>query len=166
MEKLELAKKYYTILDKSDTSAIKSLLEDSLYTRETEYDYEQTFSQQEYIAWLQWDSIFEPTYQILEIKEENGNVKARISKTDKRIDFLHEQPIVTDQVLRIEKNKITSIETTKYVVFNDSLFVANRDRFLNWIQANHPDAGGFINDQTKSGGIKYLNAMELYKSKE
>ena len=163
-DKLEIAKQYYEILDKSNASGIEALLTDSLLTSETEYDYVQSFSQKEYIEWLKWDAVFEPTYKILEIGQENRTIRARISKTDKRITFLHEEPIVTDQVLRFEKDKITSIETTKYVIFNDSLFVANREKFLNWIDENHPELGGFIYDQTEAGGIKYLKAIELYET--
>ena len=164
IDKLEIAKNYYETLDQSNVSVIETVLTDSLLTKETEYDYEQTFSKNEYVEWLKWDSVFEPTYKILEIEEENGTVKAKISKTDKRISFLHKEPIVTDQVIRFEKDKIISIETTKYVIFNDSLFVANRDKFLNWINENHPELGGFINDQTETGGMKYLKAIELYES--
>lgn len=166
IDKLEIAKKYYKILDKSDVSGIETLLTDSLLTKETEYDYEQTFSKKEYVEWLKWDSVFEPTYKILEIGQENGTVKAKISKTDKRISFLHKEPIVTDQVIHFDKDKITSIETTKYVIFNDSVFVKNRDGLLNWIDKNHPELNGFIHDQTKTGGMKYLKAIELYENKK
>jgi hypothetical protein len=166
VDKLEIAKAYYEVLDKSNVSGIETLLTDSLLTKETGYDYEQTFSKKEYVEWLKWDSVFEPTYKILEIRQENGTVKAKISKTDKRISFLHKEPIVTDQVIHFDKDKITSIETTKYVIFNDSLFVANREKLLNWVDENHPELGGFINDQTKTGGMKYLKAIELYENKE
>jgi hypothetical protein len=44
IDKLKIAKKYYEVLDQSNISDIGTLLTDSLLTRETEYDYEQTFS--------------------------------------------------------------------------------------------------------------------------
>jgi len=166
IDKLEIAKKYYEILDKSNVSEITTLLTDSLLTKETEYDYEQTFSKKEYIEWLKWDSVFDPTYKILEIEQENGIVKVKISKTDKRISFLHKEPIITNQVIRFDNNKITSIETTKYVIFNDSTFVKNRNGLLNWIDKNHPELNGFIHDQTMTGGMNYLKAIELYEIKK
>jgi len=166
IDKLEIAKKYYNVLDKSNVSGIETLLTDSLLTKETEYGYEQTFSKEEYVEWLKWDSVFEPQYKILQIKQENGIVKSKISKTDKRISFLHKEPIITEQVIHFDKDKITAIETTKYVVFKDSVFVKNREDLLNWIDKNHPELNGFIYDQTKSGGMKYLNAIELYESKK
>ncbi len=163
---LEIAKKYYKALDNSDASSMTTLLADSLLTKETEYDYEQTFSQNEYVEWVKWDAIFEPTYKILDIGQENGMVKAKISKIDERIFFLHKEPIVTNQILRFDKGKITSIETTTYEIFNDSIFVKNREEFLSWIDKNHPEMNGFIHDQTKAGGIKYLEAIELYKNQK
>lgn len=163
IDKLEIAKQYYKVLDDSNYAEIKSLLTDSLLTRETEYDYEQTFSREEYMEWLKWDAVFDPTYDILEMELENGTVKAKVSKIDKRILFLHEEPIVTNQVIRFNNDKIISIETTKYIVFNDSIFVKNRTGLLNWVDENHPELKGFIHDQTKKGGIKYLKAIELYE---
>ena len=163
---LAIGKKYYEVLNQSNGQEIETLLTDSLLTKETEYNYEQTFSGKEYVEWLKWDSVFVPTYKILEIEEENGTIKAKISKIDKRISFLHKKPIVTDQVIRFENDKIISIETTKYVVFNDSIFVKNRDALVNWIDKNHPELNGFLNDQTKTGGMKYLKVIELYENKK
>lgn len=162
IDQLDIAKQYYKALDDSDHAVIATLLTDSLLTRETEYDYEQIFSLDQYEEWVKWDAVFEPNYKILSIEQEDGKVKATVSKNDTRIQFLHEGPIITDQVFRFKDNKITSIETTKYVVFNDSLFVENRERFLGWMEKNHPDMNDFIYDQTPEGGLKYLKALELY----
>ena len=161
IDKLEIAKQYYKVLENSDDSGIAALLNDSLLTKES--DYEQTFSVAEYTAWLKWDAVFEPTYETLQIVQENGVVKAKISKIDKRISFLHEAPIVTDQVIRFDGNKISSVETMAYVNFNDTIFVKNRSKLLSWIEKNHPELEEFIYDQTKEGGLRYLKALELYK---
>ena len=162
--KLGMARKYYAALDSSNVSGIASLLTDSLLTREIGYDYEQVFSLEEYIEWVKWDSVFEPTYEILEMALEEGNVRATISKIDKRISFLHEEPIVTSELIRFDKRKIVSIERTN-LIFNDSVFVKNRGEFLSWIDLNHPELNGFIHEQTKKGGLKYLKAIQLYESK-
>jgi len=123
--KLNIAKQYYKVLDNSYNSEIETLLTDSILTKETEYNYEQIFSLKEYVEWLKWDSVFDPTYEFLQIEQENEIVKAKISKIDKRIFFLHEEPIVTNQIIRFNDDKITSIETTKYVIFNDTTFIKN-----------------------------------------
>ena len=162
---LKITEKYYKALDESDTSLIKTLLQDSLLTRENEYYYEQKFAKEEYVEWIRWDSVFDPSYEILEIKQIENTVKIQISKKDKRVLFLHEKPIVTNQVVHFNKNKIALVETVEYVVYNDSLFVRNRQRFLDWIDKNHPELAGVIYDQTRIGGMKYLRAIELYQKK-
>ena len=139
---------------------------DSLAIRESEYDYVETFSKKGYVEWLKWDSVFEPTYDILQIEQENKIIKAKISKIDDRISFLHEGPIVTNEVIRFNNNKIISVEKAKYVIFNEKIFLKNRERLLSWIDKNHPELNGFIHDQTEAGGIKYLKAIELYKNRK
>nr|WP_299175161.1 hypothetical protein [uncultured Allomuricauda sp.] len=166
IDELEIAKRYYEALSTSDTVEIASLLTDSLLTKETEYDYEQTFTKKEYVEWLKWDAVFEPTYKVLHIEQENETVKVKISKVDKRVLFLHEGPIVTNQVVRFDANKIISIETTKYEVFNDSIFSKNRGELLSWVDENHPDLKGFIHDQTEAGAQKYMEVIQLYQNRE
>ena len=166
IDKLEIAKQYYMVLDDSDTSLITTLLNDSIVIRESEYDYQETFSAKGYATWLQWDSVFDPTYKILEIEQEGERVISTISKMDKRILFLHEVPIVSKEVLHFDKNKIIKVEKIEYPVFNDSIFVKNRDEFLSWMDANHPELNDFIYDQTKGGGLKYLRAIDLYKNRK
>ena len=164
IDELGIAKKYYEILDKSNVSEIETLLTDSLWTKETEY--EQKFSKKEYVEWLKWDSVFEPTYEILRIKQENKIVKAKISKMDKRILFLHEEPMVWNEIIRFDNNKIVKVERIKYEVFNVDRFLNNRDELVKWIDQNHPELNGFIHDQTANGGMKYLKVIELYKKQK
>lgn len=165
IDRIALTNRYFEILDASKTSEIEDLLLDSLVTRETEYDYSYTFSKAAYVEWLKWDSVFDPDYKILKIEQDSGVIKARVLKTDIRIDFLHKAPIVTDQEFYFKDDKISTIVTTNYLVFNDSIFVKNREAFLNWMDLNHPDNNDFIFDQTKVGGIKYLKAIELFKNR-
>ena len=164
--KLEIAKQYYKALDNSDSAVMNILLTDSLLTKETDYDYEQTFSKKEYITeWLKWDSVFNPTYKVLEIEQENETVKAKISKVDKRILLLHEEPTVWNEVIRFDSDKIISIER-KNVIFNDKTWERNRTKLLSWIDENHPELNGFLNGQTESVGLQYLKAIELYVNKK
>ena len=143
-----------------------TLLRDSIVIRESEDDYEENFSEKGYIEWLNWDSVFDPTYKILEIEKENETVKAKISKMDKRIFFLHEEPMVWNEIIRFDNNKIISVERIQYEVFNVAKFLKNRDGLVSWIDENHPELNGFLNAQTKSVGMKYLKAIELYQSKK
>ena len=69
---LDIANTYYEALSNSNGEALKPLLSDTLYTKELDYDYEETFSKKQYLEnWLKWDAMFDPTYEVLEIKQEN-----------------------------------------------------------------------------------------------
>ena len=163
--KIEIAKQYYKALDDSDSSGMLTLLGDSIVIRENADNYEERFSQKGYTVWLEWESVFEPTYKILEIEEENEVVKAKISKIDKRISFLTEEPMVWNEILGFDNNKIIRVERIEYEVFNVSKFIENRERLVNWIDENHSELSGFLYPQTKPVGMKYLKAIELYNNK-
>ncbi|MCX2761895.1 hypothetical protein [Aquimarina muelleri] len=164
--KLETAKRYYKALNTSDDSEMLTLLGDSIVIRENADNYEERFSRKGYTIWLEWDSVFEPKYKILEIEEENEVVKAKISKIDQRIFFLTEEPIVWYEIIRFDNNKIVKVEKIEYEVFNVAKFLKNRDRLVNWIDKNHSELSGFLYPQTKSVGMKYLKAIELYNNKK
>ena len=161
--KLEIAKQYYNALDNSDSSEMVAIIADSILIRESADDYEERFSINGYTTWLEWDSVFEPNYKILEIEKDNEVVKAKVSKIDKRIFFLTEEPMVWYEILHFENNKIVKVERIKYEVFNVEKFLKNRDGLVNWIDENHSELSGFLFPQTKSAGQKYLKAIEVYE---
>lgn len=160
IDKLEIVKQYYAVLNNSDYSGMSSWFADSLVTKEG--GYEQVYSQSEYLEFLKWDSVFDPTYEILKIEQEGEMVKATISKSDKRILFLLEELFITNQIIRFQNDKILSVETT-YVNFDYPIWERNKNELLSWIDENHPELNGFIYDQTETGGLKYLKAIELYE---
>lgn len=101
IDKLQIAEKYFVALDKSNSSKMKDLLTDSLITMVPKYNYEVRYSKNDYVEnWLKWDSIFKPTYKVLEMNIENGIVKAKVSKTDKRILFFMRKPFLTNYTIR------------------------------------------------------------------
>ena len=164
-DRLEIAKQYYRALDTSDGLQMKGLLSDSLVVKQTEYDYEQAFTKEEYIGkWLKWDSVFHPTYEVLEIEQQSEIVKVKISKLDKRIFFLHGKPYITNETIKFQKDKISVVEVSD-VNFDAKTWERNRSELLKWVDENHPELDGFIFDQTKSGGLKYLKVMQLYQKK-
>ena len=166
IDELEIARQYYEALDKSNSADLKALLSDSLLTVIPKYAYKVTFSRDDYAEkWLKWDSVFEPDYEVLDMKLVNGVVKAKVSKTDQRILFFMQKPFVTNETLIIKNNKIITVETA-YVNFDEATWERNRNGLLNWIDENHPELNGFINDQTEAGGLKFQKAIELYKNKK
>ena len=162
-KKLDLAKSFFTALDHSNSNEATELISDKFKTIDD--GFEQEYNGFEFAEWVKWDSVFQPSYQILKLKEKNGIVTAMISKTDKRITFLHQDPIITEEFIQFEGNKIRSIERNS-VSFNVERFVTSRDELVNWIEEHHPEINGFLNDQTKNGGMNYLRAIDLYRNKD
>ncbi len=159
--KIEIVNQYYNVLNNSEYSKIPTLIIDTLITKEI--DYKETYSQLKYLEFLKWNSVFDPEYKVLKIEEHDGVIKTKVSQQCKRIIFLHEEPIIINQVFRFKNNKITHVETVNYSSFNDSIFISNRTKLLNWVHKNHPELKGFLHDQTKKGGLKYLKAINLYQ---
>lgn len=167
-DQLEISKKYFDALNKSSSLEMNNLLTDSLTTTIPKYDYTIRYSKSDYVKnWLKWDSVFEPTYKVLEMNLKNKIVKAKVSKTDKRILFFMQKPFVANYIVRFQNNKIASVEE-EGVNFDETTWKKNRTRLLNWTKENHPELhlDHFINVQTKSGGEKLLKAIELYKNKK
>ncbi|MDH7447806.1 hypothetical protein [Aquimarina sp. 2201CG14-23] len=147
---------------------MKALLADSLVTSIPKYGYEVRYSKNDYLEnWLKWDSVFEPTYKVLEMELENGIVKAKVSKTDKRIRFLMGKPFLTYEILKFKNNKIMSVKE-EYLNFDELAWEKNKNGLLIWIEENHPELNlnRFIYDQTESGGQKFLKAIELYENEK
>jgi hypothetical protein len=161
-DKVEITKQYFKTLDNSDFAKISDWFGDNIKTIEGEH--KNTYSKNEYLEILKWDSVFEPNYEILEIEKKNGIVNVKVSKTDKRITFLHEKPFITNQIITFEKNKISAIKTD-YLNFDYQTWEKNKNELLNWIDKNHSELNGFINDLTENGGMKFLKAIELYEKK-
>lgn len=160
-DRVDLAKQYFRVLDSSDYSKMSEWFADSLTT--IEGGYKMTYSKTDYIEFLKWDAVFDPSYDVLEIDQINGIVKAKISKMDKRIAFLHEQPFLTNQTIEFHNNKIISVKTD-YLNFNETTWERNKNILLNYIDEHHPELNGFIYNQTEAGGTTFLKAIELYKN--
>ncbi|HLT53332.1 MAG TPA: hypothetical protein VKZ97_05565 [Flavobacteriaceae bacterium] len=161
--RLEVAKLYYNTLNTSNYSDLNKWFGETLTTIEGEYQH--VYSKSEYLEFLKWDAVFNPTYNILKLEEKEGLVTAQISKTDQRIAFLHEAPFTINQTLSIQENKITSIETS-YVGFDETTWETNKNGLLTWISNNHPELNGFIYTQTEANAKRFLEAIALYKNRE
>lgn len=162
IDRLEITKQYYNFLNNPLPSGMTTWFADSLVT--IEGGYEQSYSAKAYHEFSQWDAVFDPTYTILDMGEEGEIVNVKISKRDKRISFLLEEPFITDQTLTFVNDKITTVKT-EYINFNSTIWEQNKNDLLSYIGENHPELKGFLYDQTKAGGMKFLKAIELYKKK-
>lgn len=162
IEPLQIAEQYYSVLNNAEITEMNNLLADRLLTKEGVY--QQVYSPEEYSEFLKWDAVFEPSYEILEMEYRDGVVHAKISKSDKRILFLHESPFIINQTIKFYKDRITSVET-EYENFDQATWGKNKNDLLTWMNRNHPEFNEVIYDQTESSARQFLKVIEMYKNK-
>lgn len=161
VDRVQLVESYVEALNNFDYEGIVSKFQDSVRLKEIVF--ESFFSRDQYYKLFQWDSIFQPKYEILNINELPGDkVEMEVSKQDPRILYLNEQPIVTHEIVSFDGNKIKLVEIDRYVIFDEVTWTNNRKRLVNWVNSNHPELNGFLHDQTKEGAQKYMKALEYY----
>lgn len=160
-DKTALTKQYFQGLNSLNTLSIKHLLGDSINS--TEGLHTQTYSKTKYLELLKWDAVFKPNYKILAIREKDGVVETKLTKLDYRIGFLHEKPFKMIQRLEFKQNHITAIET-QYVDFDNTVWEANKNVLLNFIEKKHPEWHDVLYDQTQSGAKKLLKAITLVQT--
>ena len=163
IDKVQIAEDYIDALNASDYNQVVGLFLDSI--RFNEMDHVRTFTKEDYHSLFQWDSVFGPKYKILDLSEDGDNLHLKVSKVCNRILFLQNSPFITHEIMKIKQGAIQSIDIVEYVDFNDSLWAANRENLVSWINDHHPELNGFIYDQTKQGALNYLKAIEFYKNK-
>lgn len=162
-ENTKVVRAYYQALNDSNYESMMVLIADSITTKEI--DYVKKFAKNDYLEWMRWDSVFKPTYNIIEITEDNGILKTRVSKECRRTLFLNEAPVITKEVVTIKNGKVDKVEIVDYEVFNDNTWNKNRAELVEWIAVHHPELNGFLNDQTLKGALNYTKAITYFENK-
>lgn len=163
-QKEQLARDYYQALDESDFERIAQLQFDSI--RVSEGPFTTTYSVEDYVTWLQWDSVFQPTYEVLDAQVVDDAVELTVSKVCQRIQFLNDGPMVSKERMQFKDGKIYELQIQEFTSFNGERWNSQREKLVNWVKANHPELDGFINDQTLQGGLNYLKAIDLYSKRD
>ncbi|MEO0572628.1 MAG: hypothetical protein AAF039_13060 [Bacteroidota bacterium] len=159
----QLARDYYHALNTSDFVRIAQLQFDSVRIKEGSYH--TAYSVKEYMNWLQWDSVFLPKYEILDLKTNGDTVELTVSKVCQRIQFLNGGPMVSKESILLKAGKMHELEIQEFISFDNEGWDARREQLVNWIDEHHPELNDFIYDQTLQGGINYRKALELYQNK-
>lgn len=159
-DRQQLTKDYYQALNENNFTRIMELQYDSVRVKEGEFL--SIYSPTDYVHWLQWDSVFQPTYKLLDLTPVPEGIEITVSKDDERIQFLNGEPLITKERLLFNEGKIHSLEILEYVAFHNEKWNAKREVLVTWIDENHPELNGFINDQTLQGGLNYRRALELF----
>lgn len=160
----QIIRDFYLELNNSNLTRASTYLHDSIIVSEAQFTQAET--KDEWFTQFKWDSVFNPTYKILELKETDGKVEVIVSKECERIRFLHDSATIYKVEYEFLDGKIKKDNTFEYVVFDFEKWQSRRDSLLAWIDLNHPELPDFIFDQTIEGGQNYLKAIEFYENEK
>ncbi len=154
---------YISALNKADFNEISSYLNDSISTEEL--DFLLSDHLEDYHTLFQWDSVFNPHYELIDIQEIETGMQVTLSKECRRILFLNDTALITRSKLEFSEGKITRFQTYEYLNLDFIKWESRRDTLVSWIDTHHPELSGFVYDQTINGGQNYLKAIDLYKNR-
>ncbi len=160
----EMVATYYTAFDTSNFDEIKSVIDESFIMVDGEY--ETTYSQDSFYEQFKWDSVFQPTYKIIEMAEQDNQVIATVASSSLRYAFLENDPLICRFKVSFNSDKISKIEATSYVDTDWKIWQTKVDSLVSWVSTNHPELDGFIHDLSMQGAMDYLEAIDLYESRK
>lgn len=155
---------YYQGFENSDYSQIKRTIADSLIT--TEGDYIMPFSRESYYEKFKWDSVFKPVYKLVKIENQGEQAIATVTIRSLKHEFLKNSPMTCNYRYHFKSGKIAKIEGLDCPDANWEVWQKEVGFLVDWVQANHPELDGFINDLTMKGAIDYVKAIELYNRRK
>nr|WKN37832.1 hypothetical protein K4G66_03800 [Tunicatimonas sp. TK19036] len=164
LSRTEVVTKYYDAFNASDFSQLVPLITDSITI--VEGDYVMPFSHSSFHEHFKWDSVFQPTYKIIELEEQNNQVIATVASSSKRYEFLKNNPLTCRFKISFNSDKITKLESLDCPGADWNVWQEERDSLVSWVNMNHPELDGFVHDLTMNGAINYRKAIELYVSRK
>ncbi|MEP2690017.1 hypothetical protein [Maribacter dokdonensis] len=159
-----VVKSYYSAFDSGDYNALKAITNDSVTI--ISGDFTTNYDKEAFYEFYKWDSIFKPTYNTIKIEEENNTVLVTVAQKNKRNSFLQNNPLKFKVRVSFTSGKISKLEELEYINVNWNEWNQQKNALVEWVQLNHPELDGFVNDMTMKGAMDYLKAIELYEKKE
>ena len=160
----QLIKDYYNGLTTGDFKLISKCISDSILIIEKSYVL--TNNRNDYYRHTQWDSVFKPKYNLIDLKKDSDSYVALVSKICKRIEFLQDTVITFKEKLEIKNNQIVKMQLLDYILLDFEKWQQRTESLIAWIDNNHPELSGFNTDLTLKGAQNYLKAVDLYKNKK
>ncbi|MBD0851909.1 hypothetical protein [Maribacter arenosus] len=158
----ETVTKYYNARDAANYNELKTLINDSITI--IAGDYVMPYSHDSFYEQFKWDSIFRPSYKIVELEEKNNQIIASVALNSVRNEFLKNNAMTCQYKISFNYGKISKIEELECKSADWNIWQKERDSLVSWIKKNHPELDGFINDMTMNGAMNYLKAIELYET--
>ena len=159
----EIVTNYYNGRNAVDFNKIKPLVSDSVTI--ISGDYIMPYNNDSFYEVFKWDSIFKPSYKLVEIKENKDQIIASVIYNCLRNDFLKNSNMTCQYKISFNSGKISKIEELNCKNVNWKVWEKEVNALVNWTNLNHPELNGFINDMTMIGAQNYLKAIDLYKAK-
>lgn len=160
----QIIKDFYLELNNSNLNRASAYIHDGIIV--SEFQFIQVKSKDEWFTQFKWDSVFNPTYKILELIEADGKVEVIISKECERIRFLHDSATIYKVEYEFLDGKIKKDSIFEYLVFDFKKWQSRRGSLVAWANLNHPELPDFIFDQTIEGGQNYMKAIEFYEDEK
>ena len=160
----ETVKEYYAAFNSSNFERLISQVDDSLTIVDGEFV--TNYSHDSFRQHFKWDSIFQPTYEVVKIEKVSNQVIATVSSHSLRYEFLKNNPLTCIFEISLNSGKISRIELVGYEGADFEVWQQERDSLVKWVNINHPELDGFIHDLTMNGAKNYLRAIELYKNRK
>lgn len=160
----ETITEYYAAFDSSNFERLISLVDDSLTIVDGEF--ETTYSHDSFHQQFKWDSIFQTTYKVIKIEEVSNQVITTVASHSLRYEFLKNNPLTCIFKISLNSGKISRIELVGYEGGDFEVWQQERDSLVKWVNINHPELDGFINDLSMDGSKNYLKAIELYEKRK
>lgn len=161
--KTEQVAAYYNGFINSDYNQVKATLADSLTT--ISGDYITPFTPESYYEQFKWDSVFQPTYEILKLENKNGNLEASVKLQSLKLKFLKNNPMTCINKFYFDLGRINKIVYLDCADADWKVWKQGVDSLVNWTKQNHPELDGFIHDLSMKGAQDYLKAIELFKKR-
>lgn len=157
---LDIVKAYYNALNEADFSKVQPLV--SATVTIIEGDNVVPYSSASFYDFFQWDSVFTPNYTILETSGMANSVFITVSVESERLIFLKNSPMVSKMKFTLHGSEIYMIEVVEYLGVDFDVWLYQRDNLVKWIDDNHKELSGFINDLTKKGAENYMKAIKFW----
>ncbi|RMB58617.1 hypothetical protein EAX61_09760 [Dokdonia sinensis] len=155
---------YYNGFASGDYNEVKSVIDDSITL--VAGDYVMPFSKESYYEQFKWDSIFQPKYELVSIEKQNDDIIATTTLSTIKHKFLKNDPMSCSYKISFKEGAISRIQELNCPDADWKTWAQRRDSLLSWINQNHPELDGFINDLTMRGAQNYLKAIDLYTTRK
>lgn len=160
----DLVNRFFAGMNQQNFEIIKSSTAEKFTI--TEGDQVLCNSREEFYSLFRWDSVFIPEFEIIEFMKHESYLRATISKSCKRIRFLHDSPLIYNVDIFIEGERIREMRTRDYLNADFRKWTLRRDMLKVWSEEKHSEIPEFINDMSVDGARNYVRAIELWEKEK